>query len=58
MKTNHSLLIAAIAFLIFASNAFALIKAPYPRRASPPDNSIVIAGDGHEWVQTTLPASR
>jgi hypothetical protein len=45
MKTNKSLVIAVIAFSIFASNAFALVKAPYPRRASPPDNSIVIADD-------------
>jgi hypothetical protein len=58
MKKNKPLVIAVIAFSIFASNAFALIKSPYPRRASPPDNSIVIAGDRHEWVQTTLRASR
>jgi len=58
MKTNNSLVIAAIAFSIFASNAFALIKSPYPRQAFPPDNGIVIADDRHEWVQTTLRASR
>jgi hypothetical protein len=54
MKTNNSLVIAVIAFSIFASNAFALLKSPYPRRASPPDDSIVIADNRHEWVQTTL----
>jgi len=47
MKTNNSLVIAVVAFSIFASNAFALIKSPYPRRASLPDKSIVIADDTH-----------
>jgi len=58
MKTNNSLVIAVIAFSIFASNAFALLKSPYPRRASPPDDTIVIADNRHEWVQTTLRTSR
>jgi hypothetical protein len=58
MKTKKFLLTGVIAFSIFASNAFALTKSPYPRQASPPDNSIVIADDRHEWVQTTLRASR
>jgi hypothetical protein len=58
MKTNNSLVLAVIVFSIFASNAFALLKSPYPRRASPPDDSIVIADNRHEWVQTTLRTSR
>jgi hypothetical protein len=58
MKTNNSLVIAVIAFSIFVSNAFALLKSPYPRRASPPDDSIVIADNRHEWVQATLRTSR
>jgi len=58
MKTNKSLVMAVIAFSIFGSNAFALIKSPYPRRASPPDNDVVIADDGYTWVQTALRAAR
>jgi hypothetical protein len=58
MKTNSSLVIAIIALSMFASNAFALLKSPYPRRASPPDDSIIIADNRHEWVQTTLRTSR
>jgi hypothetical protein len=58
MKANKSLVTGVIAFSILASNAFAQIKSPYPRQASPPDNSIVIADDRHELVQTTLRASR
>jgi hypothetical protein len=58
MKTKKSLATWIIALSIFASNAFALIKSPYPRQASPPDSSIVIADDRHGWVQTTLRASR
>jgi hypothetical protein len=54
MKTNKPLMITVIAFSIFASNAFALIKSPYPRQASPPDNNIVIVDDRYGWVQTTL----
>jgi hypothetical protein len=58
MKTNNSLVMAVVALSIFASNAFALLKSPYPRRASPPDNSFVIADDRHEWVQATLRTSK
>jgi len=58
MKTNNSLVLAVMVFSIFASNAFALLKSPYPRRASPPDASIVIADNRHEWVQTTLRTAR
>jgi hypothetical protein len=54
MKTNKFLVIAVIAFPMFGSTAFALVKSPYPRQASPRDNNIVIADDRHEWVQTTL----
>ncbi len=45
MKTNKSLVIVVIAFSMFVSNAFALVKSPYPRQASPPDNNIVIVDD-------------
>jgi hypothetical protein len=58
MKTDTSLVIAIIAFSMFASNAFALFKSPYPRRASRPDDSIVIADNQHEWIKTTLRTSR
>ena len=36
---------AVIAFSMFGSTAFALVKSPYPRRVSPPDNNIVIVDD-------------
>jgi hypothetical protein len=58
MKTSTSPVIAITAFSIFASDAFALLKSPYPRRASSPDDSIIIADNRHEWVQTTLRISR
>jgi hypothetical protein len=45
MKTNKFLAVAVIAFSMFGSTAFALVKSPYPRRASPPDNNIVIVDD-------------
>jgi hypothetical protein len=45
VKANKFLVIAVIAFSMFGSTAFALVKSPYPRQASPADNSIVIADD-------------
>jgi hypothetical protein len=54
MKANKFLVIAVIVFSMFGSTAFALVKSPYPRRASPPDNNIVIVDDRYERVQTTL----
>jgi len=45
MKTKKSLVIAVIAFSMLVSNALALVKSPYPRQASPPDNNIVIVDD-------------
>jgi hypothetical protein len=61
LRSFGLVLLAAISFLIgalvsrvawiFGSNAFAVIKSPYPRRASPPDNDVVIAHDGYAWVQ-------
>jgi hypothetical protein len=45
MRTNKFLVVAVIAFSMFGSTAFALVKSPYPRRVSPPDNNIVIVDD-------------
>jgi len=56
MKTNNSLAVAAILLSIFASNAFALIKSPYPRRPSPPDDIVVISDDRRDWVRPTFSA--
>ena len=58
MKTTKSLMIALIALLILASNAFAVIRSPYPQRTSPPDTVIVITVDRHDWVRSTLRASK
>ena len=51
-------MIALIALLILASNAFAVIRSPYPQRTSPPDTVIVITVDRHDWVRSTLRASK
>jgi len=54
MKTNKPAVIALVLWLLFvASNAFAVLKPPYPPKASPPDQIIIIAvghgdiADGH-----------
>jgi hypothetical protein len=44
MKTNKPAVIALILWLLFVtSNAFAVFKSPYPTKASPPDQTVVIA---------------
>ena len=55
MKANKSLVIAMIAFSIFASNAFAVLRSPYPSKPSPPDRivTIIIGQDGHDLVRIT-----
>jgi hypothetical protein len=58
MKTNNSLVIAMIVLSIFASNAFALIRSPYPRRPTPPDNIIVISDDLHGSVRVISSTSK
>jgi hypothetical protein len=58
MKTTKSLAIAVIAMSVLGSNAFALIKSPYPRRTSPPDTIIVITDDRHDTVRSTVRASK
>ena len=55
MKANKSLVIAMIAFSIFASNAFAVLRSPYPSKPSPPDRivTIIIGQDRHDLVRIT-----
>jgi hypothetical protein len=55
MKTNQSFAIAMIALSIFASNAFAVLRSPYPSKPSPPDRivTIIIRQDEHDLVRTT-----
>jgi hypothetical protein len=55
MKTNQSFAIAMIALSIFASNAFAVLRSPYPSKPSPPDRivTIIIGQDKHDLVRTT-----
>jgi len=56
MKTSKCLAIAVIALSILASNAFALIKSPYPRKPTAPDTIIVITDDRHDSVRSTVRA--
>jgi len=53
MKTTKSLAIAGIAMSVLASNAFALFRSPYPRKATGPDTIIVITDDRHDSVRST-----
>ena len=55
MKTNTSLAIAMVVLSIFASNAFAVLRSPYPSKPSPPDHiiTIIIGQDRHDLVRTT-----
>jgi hypothetical protein len=58
MKTSKCLAIAVIALSILASNAFALIKSPYPRKPTAPDTIIVITDDRHDSVRSTVRPSK
>jgi hypothetical protein len=55
MKTNKSLAIAMIVLSIFASNALAVLRSPYPSKPFPPDRmvTIIIGQDRHDLVRTT-----
>jgi hypothetical protein len=44
MKTNGSVVIALVLWFLFcALNAFAVVRPPYPQKALPPDQIIVIS---------------
>ncbi len=58
MKTTKSLVIAVIAMSVLASNAFALITSPYPRKPTAPDTIIVITDDSDDSVRSTVRASK
>jgi hypothetical protein len=58
MKTNKSLAIAVIALSMLASNAFAVIRSPYPAKTAAPDTIIVITADRHDEVRSTVRASK
>jgi hypothetical protein len=58
MKTTKSLAIGVIALSMLASNAFALIKSPYPRKPTAPDTIIVITDNRHDSLPSTTRASK
>jgi hypothetical protein len=58
MKTTKSLAIAVIAMSVLASNAFGLIRSPYPSKPTAPDTIIVIPDDRHDSVRSTVRASK
>jgi len=58
MKLTKSLAIAVIAMSVLVSNAFALIKSPYPRRTSPPDTIIITTDDRPDLVRSTVRVSK
>jgi hypothetical protein len=58
MKTTKSSVFALIALSILASNAFALIRSPYPRKPTTPDTIIVIPDDRHDSVGSTSQTSK
>jgi hypothetical protein len=54
MKTNNSVVVALILWLLFfASNAFAVLRSPYPRKADPPDHIIIIVDGGVNHIVGT-----
>jgi len=54
MKKNNSLIVALILwFLFFASNVFAVLRSPYPRKTDSPDHIIVILDGGVNHIVDT-----
>jgi hypothetical protein len=60
MKTNKSLAIAAILLSIVVSNAFAVLRPPYPIKPDSPDRiiTIIIGEDRDALVRTTQRGSK
>jgi hypothetical protein len=58
MKATKSLAIAGIAMPVLASNAFALFRSPYSRKATGPDTIIVTTDDRHDSVRSTVQISK
>jgi hypothetical protein len=54
MKANKPAIIALVLWLLFvASNAFAVLKPPYPLKVYPPDQPVVVTGGyGEDAVGT------
>lgn len=52
MKTNKSFAMAMILFSIVASNAFALLRPPYPSKPSSPDSIVIIGEDRPDAVRS------
>ena len=53
MKTNGSAIIALLLWLLFvASNAFAMLKPPYPQKAEPPCQ-IIVSDSGVDSIAGT-----
>ncbi len=54
MKANKPVIIALVLWLLFvASNVFAVFKPPFPLKAYPPDQTIVVTGGyGEDAVGT------
>jgi hypothetical protein len=54
MKTNISGVVALVLwFLFWASNAFAVLRPPYPQKTDPPDHIIMIVDGGVNHIVGT-----
>lgn len=54
MKTNGAAVIALVLWLLFfASNAFAVLRPTYPRKAEPPGHIIIIVDGGVNHIVGT-----
>ncbi len=58
MKTNNFLAIAVMFLSILASNAFAVLRSPYPSKPYPPDRTIAIGEERHDWARPPFRKSK
>jgi len=58
MKTNKFLALSLTLLAIFASNAFALLRSPYPVKPAPPDRIVISTAENQDSVQTAVRTSK
>ena len=58
MKTNTSIAVVVIFSSMLVSNAFAVLRSPYPSKPYPPDRIILIGEERHDWPRTPFRKSK
>jgi hypothetical protein len=52
-QSRGPIAMALVLWLLFAANAFAVVRSPYPQKPDPPDRTIVITDNGVDSIVST-----